>query len=113
MDQHSSTSPAAREPWGGVRYVRGDEAIDPNVIRSIWEELARATHVVADLTGFNANVALEMGIAHTLGRPCLLVGQHDTIRRLFPMIAKQRLHTYTALSDLGCQVAGFLGDPAH
>jgi len=79
-----------------VRYVRGDRVEEPNVIRSIWDEINRASHVLVDLTGFNANVALELGIAHTVGRPCRMVGQGDTVERLFPMIAKDRFHPYHA-----------------
>lgn len=77
-----------------VQYVRGDRVKDPNVIRSIWEEINRASHVLVDLTDFNANVALELGIAHTLGRPTLMVGQGTTVKRLFPMIAKLRFDSY-------------------
>jgi nucleoside 2-deoxyribosyltransferase len=77
-----------------VQYVRGDRVRDPNVIRSIWEEINQASHVLVDLTGFNANVALELGIAHTLGHPTLMVGQGTTVKRLFPMIAKLRFDSY-------------------
>lgn len=79
----------------GAEYVRGDRVPDPDVIRSIWDEINLATHVLVDLTGFNLNVALELGIAHTLGRPTLLVGQGDTVDRLFPTIAKLRFHPYS------------------
>jgi len=79
----------------GVMYIRGDEVKEPNVIRSIWEEIARATHVLVDLTGFNANVALELGIAHTLGRKVLMVGQEKTVDLLFPSIQKLRVQPYT------------------
>jgi len=78
-----------------VEYVRGDEAAEPNVIRSIWEEIARATHVLVDLTGFNANVGLELGITHTLGRKALMVGQEKTADFLFPSIKKLRVQPYT------------------
>ncbi len=84
----------------GGRYVRGDRVADPDVIRSIWTEINQATHVLVDLTDFNANVALELGITHTLGRPTLMVGQGETVKRLFPMIAKLRVYPYeTATSS--------------
>jgi hypothetical protein len=92
----------------GVEYVRGDEMEEPNVIRSIWEEIAQASHVLVDLTDFNANVALEMGIAHTLGRPSLLVGRKGTVEQLFPMIAKLRVHTYRDTRSIGRLVREFL-----
>jgi hypothetical protein len=77
-----------------ISYVRGDLVSDPNIIRSIWEEICKATHVLVDLTGFNPNVALELGIAHTLGRKTLIMGQSRTVKRLFPLIAKTRFDTY-------------------
>jgi hypothetical protein len=83
--------------------VRGDRVSDPRIIRSIWEEICRATHVLVDLTDFNANVALELGIALTLGKKTLIVGQGDTVDRLFPSVAKLRVHPYkvgTGLADL-------------
>lgn len=76
-----------------AEYVRGDRVADSNVIRSIWQEINRASHVLADLTGLNANVALELGIAHTLGRPTLTVVQGATIKP-FPAIAKLRYQLY-------------------
>jgi len=82
---------------GGVPYVRGDVAEGQQIIESIWEEICRATHVTADLTGLNLNVCLELGIAHTLGRPTLLVAREGTERHLheaLPGVAKWRCHTY-------------------
>lgn len=78
----------------GAQYVRGDQVADPRIIRSIWDEICRATHVLVDLTGFNANVALELGMALTLGKNTLIMGQGDTVERLFPSIAKLRVHGY-------------------
>jgi len=92
----------------GVEYVRGDEMKDPNVIRSIWEEIARSTDVVIDLTGFSANVALELGITHTLGRNYLIVGQGDTVDRLFDTIARLRFQQYQHPAELEAVVRNFL-----
>jgi hypothetical protein len=95
----------------GLTYVRGDEVDEPNVIRSIWEEIAQATHVLVDLTGFNANVALELGIAHTLGKKVLMVGQDETIDHLFPSIRKLRVRVYSMKqleSSLGAAIKHFI-----
>jgi hypothetical protein len=78
----------------GVEYVRGDRVKDASVIRTIWEQICSASHVLVDLTGFNTNVALELGIAHTLGRPTLMVGQGDTVDKLFPAISKLSFDAY-------------------
>jgi len=96
-----------------VHYVRGDRVREANVIRSIWEEINRASHVLADLTGFNANVALELGIAHTLGRPTVMVGQGATVETLFPMIAKLRFDPYESADspELGAIVGSLLARP--
>ncbi len=93
-----------------TKYIRGDRVKEANIIRSIWDEINKASHIVVDLTGFNANVALELGLAHTLGRPTLLVGQGDTKDHLYPMIAKERIASYTTdkISDLGKAVREFL-----
>jgi hypothetical protein len=94
-----------------VAYKRGDELDEPNVIRSIWEEIAWATHVLVDLTGFNANVALELGIAHTLGKKVLMVGQKNTVNSLFPSVRKLRVKEYSVKQlkqTLGAAIGDFI-----
>jgi len=78
-----------------VRYIRGDQVLDPDIIRSIWDNLCQATHVLVDLTGLNANVALELGIAHALGRNVLLVTQDGSAKDHFQALAKRRIHGYS------------------
>lgn len=78
-----------------IEYVRGDGVLAPDILRSIWDEICRATHIVVDLTGLNANVVLELGIAHTLGRNVLLISQDQQVERYFRAIAKHRIHPYT------------------
>ena len=79
---------------GRATYVRGDAVADSRVIRSIWNEICRASHVLVDLTEFNPNVSLELGMAHALGRNVLMVGQGDTVRQLFPSIKRLRVGEY-------------------
>jgi nucleoside 2-deoxyribosyltransferase len=78
-----------------IEYIRGDGVLAPDILRSIWEEICRATHVVVDLTGLNANVVLELGMAHALGRNVLLISQDQQVERYFRAIAKHRIHPYT------------------
>ena len=87
---------AAANP--AIRYVRGDEVLEPNILRSIWDGLCQASEVVIDLTGLNANVMLELGFAHALGRKVLLVSQ-DKVS--FPSIAKERTHLYSTTGEPG------------
>ena len=82
-----------------MEYIRCDQVLAPDVLRSIWDEICRATHVVVDLTGLNANVALELGIAHTLGRNVLLISQDQQPERYFRAITKHRMHRYALESS--------------
>ncbi len=83
----------------GVRFIRGDVADGQQIVESIWQEICRATHVTVDLSGFNPNVCLELGIANTLGRRTLLIGIDGTasdLKHALPSVAKWRCHTYAA-----------------
>ncbi|GLA08255.1 hypothetical protein AnigIFM60653_009784 [Aspergillus niger] len=87
----------------GGDSIRGDVAEDPHILRSIWDEICRANLIVVDLTEFNLNVCLELGIAHTLGRKILLVGHEGTQNNLnqnLSNVAKVRLQPYSSHLDL-------------
>jgi hypothetical protein len=99
-------------PWAGatsqiveqacgtaVEYIRGDRVLAPDILRSIWDGICSATHIVVDLTGLNANVALELGIAHALGRNIMLISQDQQPKQHFRAISKQRIHHYTLGGD--------------
>ncbi len=90
---------AASAKRAGVEPVRGDEAEGQEIIESIWQEICCATHVTVDLSGFNLNVCLELGIADTIGRRTLLIGEQGTERHLkdaLPGVAKRRCLTYSS-----------------
>jgi len=55
--------------------VRGDFAEGKEIIQSIWKEIGQAKYIIVDLTGFNLNVCLELGIANTLGKNVLQISQ--------------------------------------
>ena len=60
----------------GLRCERADDIYDVSgVMQSVWEGINRARVVVADLTERNANVFYELGIAHTLGKPVIMLSQ--------------------------------------
>ena len=79
----------------GFEYRRGDQTRGVHVIRSIWDEICRASAVIVDLTGLNENVCLELGLAQAIGRPALLMTQDDIGKALFPEIAKLRVSRYS------------------
>jgi hypothetical protein len=88
----------------GVEYIRGDRALEPEIIRSIWDNICTATHITVDLTGLNPNVALELGMARTLGRNILLLTQDQDPERYFPAISKLRIQRYACGSDAGLEL---------
>lgn len=60
----------------GYEVTRADNVIDQrNVLRDIVSGIDEAHLIVADLTGLNANVFYELGLAHALGIPTLLITQ--------------------------------------
>ncbi|RDW63054.1 uncharacterized protein DSM5745_10165 [Aspergillus mulundensis] len=99
---HMGTARAAIEigiSSAGGHAIRGDVAEGSHILRSIWDEINRANLVVVDLTEFNLNVCLELGIAHTLGRQVLLTGYEGTqnsLSRALPNVAKVRLQSYSS-----------------
>lgn len=63
------------EPFG-LKVLRADDIYSPGVIT---EQIRVAIHqsviCIADVTGKNPNVLYEVGIAHTLGKPTILLSQ--------------------------------------
>jgi len=45
------------------------------VMEHVWQRINESSFVIADLTGRNPNVMYEVGIAHTVGRPVMLITQ--------------------------------------
>lgn len=60
----------------GFSIERADEVFgtDP-IIEDIWQGINSAAVVVADVTGRNPNVMYEIGMAHTVGRPVVIITQ--------------------------------------
>lgn len=61
----------------GMRCQRADDIWEADaVIQDVASLISRARVVICDLTGRNANVFYETGIAHTLGRDVILIAQN-------------------------------------
>lgn len=65
----------------GLEPHRADDLYRPStIVNDIWAYTKRAKLLVADLTGKNANVFYELGLAHALAKPVILVaGSMDDI----------------------------------
>jgi hypothetical protein len=60
----------------GFECVRGDDMFGSNVVMAdVLAAIQKSRVVIADLTGRNPNVFYEVGIAHTLDVPVLLISQ--------------------------------------
>jgi hypothetical protein len=64
--------PATRE--AGFEPIRADGLFSTgSVMEQIWEQIRKAKVLLADLTGKNANVFYELGLAHADSKPVVLV----------------------------------------
>jgi hypothetical protein len=74
-DVHRALSDACKAM--SVQPVRGDDLFTPtDIIVDIWHGINGADFVIADITGRNPNVLYELGIAHTLAKPVLIVSRN-------------------------------------
>jgi hypothetical protein len=62
----------------GIKCVRGDEIYSkPHIMGDIWKSIREARLVIAELTGRNPNVFYEVGLAHALGKPIILLTRNE------------------------------------
>lgn len=62
--------PAIKE--AGFEPVRGDEIFSSgSVVEQIWDHIEKSKVLLADLTGKNANVFYELGLAHAASKPVI------------------------------------------
>jgi hypothetical protein len=66
--------PALRSAGLGCSRADAIFSTEP-VISDIWLGISAATLIVADMTGKNGNVLYEVGVAHAIGKPVILLTQ--------------------------------------
>src|SRR5688500_9412198 len=60
----------------GLTPHRADDLYRPSaIVHDIWDYTKQSRIVLADLTGKNPNVFYELGLAHALAKPAILVAQ--------------------------------------
>lgn len=60
----------------GLKTSRADNFFSTkSIMEDIWSAINAAKIIIADCTGRNPNVFYEVGIAHTLGKPTILISQ--------------------------------------
>lgn len=68
--------PAVEE--AGLKCIRGDEIYTRQaIVEDIWHSVKEARIVVAELSGRNPNVMYEIGLAHAIGKPIVLLTRDE------------------------------------
>ena len=63
-----------------IRVERGDSnVLTKELMKKIADQIFSASFLIADITGANANVFFELGIAHATGKPVIFLTQ-DTLK---------------------------------
>ena len=101
---------------GGYLCERADLAtFTGDVISWVKRRISTGQLVVAELTGANANVYLEVGYAWGTGVPTILVARHD--EKLLFDVRGQRCLLYESIRDLEVkltdEISGLVGDGAR
>lgn len=60
----------------GLNALRADDLYGQNIMEDVWKGILQSSIIIADITGRNANVFYELGIAHTLGKNVILLTQN-------------------------------------
>jgi hypothetical protein len=72
----SIIEPAIKEL--GLKSIRADDIYASGLfMQKIWRQILESHLVIADLTSWNPNVLYELGIAHTIGKPVVLLTQDE------------------------------------
>ena len=68
--------PAVEE--AGLECVRGNEIYTRQaIVQDMWHSVRKARLVVAELSGRNPNVMYEIGLAHAIGKPIILMTRNE------------------------------------
>ena len=60
----------------GLKCIRADSIFAPQpFMEKIWTQINESALILADVTSGNPNVLYELGVAHTLGKPIIIVTQ--------------------------------------
>jgi hypothetical protein len=63
----------------GFRCIKANDLYSPTpIIEDIWIHIFKSQVIIADVTNRNPNVFYEMGIAHTIGKPVIIITQDKT-----------------------------------
>lgn len=68
----------------GWDCVRADQMVEPGpIVDQIYDLIARADIIIGEMTGRNPNVFYEIGFAHAIGKPTLLLAKSEEDLKAF------------------------------
>ncbi len=106
-----------QQSYPDVTVERGDDRIlTGTVLDKIASFIRQADVVIADCSGRNPNVFYELGMAHALGKPVILVTSDDveeapTDIRAFEFVSYAKLGPEEFLARLDKALEGIVGNP--
>lgn len=79
----------------GLKCTRGDETfVEGNILKYILQRIMSSSIVIANLNGRNPNVYYELGIAHALGKPVILISNENSFKQIPFDLQSNRLIIY-------------------
>lgn len=61
-----------------LKIARADDFFSASaVMQDVWNAISKSRLIIADCTGRNPNVFYEIGLAHTIGKPVILITQNN------------------------------------
>ena len=93
----------------GLTCERADDISSVGVVvDEVWERICEAQVVVAEATGRNANVFYEMGLAHAIGKPVVILAQSASDIRFHLQHRRVILYEPNRLDQLRTRLASTL-----
>lgn len=87
-----------------------DEKQPGSIIGQIWQRIRSSDVVVADLTSHNPNVMYELGVAHALGKPSIIIMQRGHERPFDLGVDRCCKYDLEDLDALGAWIEGAFGE---
>jgi hypothetical protein len=95
----------------GWRCIRADDKYDLGlIVQKIQSEISAADLVIAELTEKNANVFYELGFAHALGKPTILLARSREDLTAFDTMGYQHILHDGSASELSPMLQEVLAD---
>ncbi|MEL7571217.1 MAG: hypothetical protein AAGU14_11750 [Eubacteriaceae bacterium] len=86
----------------------GGEGNQQNILKDIIQPIYEADIIIADLTGLNANVMYELGLAHSFNKKTIIITQDDLSNLPFDL-KQYRAKNYTTHFKKFAELVDYLG----